>query len=100
MYLALIIVSAGVPENRGDLFVEAATERLPGRRQPQAKRDRLPPSVTEGEQSQDGDTRETKWWQTALSHHRGRGSSAGDSTAINSSMAFKEGRVNKIDTEC
>ena len=52
--------NAGVPEDRGNLIVEAATERQPGRRQPQAERDSQPEGVTEGEHSEDGGARQTE----------------------------------------
>lgn len=52
--------NVGVPESRGDLTLEAATERLPGRRRPQAKWDSWPQGVTEGNHSKDGDARETE----------------------------------------
>lgn len=50
----------GVPEDRRDLTVEAATERLPGGHQPQADWDRQPQGITEGKHSKDGDARETE----------------------------------------
>lgn len=52
--------NVGVPEDRGDLAVEAAAERLPGGRQPQAKWNRQPQGFAEGKHGKDGDSREAE----------------------------------------
>ncbi len=49
-----------MPEDRRDLTVEAAAERLPGGCQPQAERDCQPQGVAEGKHSEDGEAGETE----------------------------------------
>ena len=46
---------AGVSEDRRDLVTEAATQGVPRRCQPQAKRDCQPQSIIEGKRSKNGD---------------------------------------------
>lgn len=59
-FITVSCPNVGVPEDGGDLTVEAATEGLPGGRRPQAEWDRQPQGITEGKRGKDGDAGQTE----------------------------------------